>query len=302
MIEINFVVPSWTDSFYLSAVYYAKWLDTARYKIHISRSYKIGMLNVKLNDMWNEFRRPSRAHVYILDTPQYYNDLYRTVPLQKLDPKYVFVASSWNLEMAIQYFPRAGIVPRLVHPLYLLYEPLPYEKKEYDLAFVGGTHPRKSFREFMQVCEELKLRCWWTGSYYKLSLYELIEKLGKTKFLWWLSKSEGFGLPLAEAQTLGIPAICLRAHTSLDYCDTGYLEPSLWVEPTGEDVRELPFGRHKIWLFDYNEAKRTIKEALSIGEEEYNRLSNKLREIWRKRIMFWAKGINDLFYEIALKH
>jgi len=298
MRNINFVVPTFRDSFYLSAVYYAKWLDHTRFRIAISTNPKPFWLNIRLNDMWNEFRRPVKADIYMLDTPQYYNDIYRRVPLQRLKPRYIFVASTWNQEMAEQYFENVAVIPRLPHPLYLVNDALPYSGKEYDLAFVSGTHPRKAFKEFIQVCEELRLKCWYTGSYSRYDLYTLIGMLKKTKFIWWLSKSEGFGLGLIEAQALGVPALCLYAHTSKDYCFTCYEKPELWVEPREEKVVELPFGRHKLWLFDIEEAKKIVKEALSMDEEEYTRLSNTVKAKTRRFVTKWAKYINELLYTI----
>ena len=286
MKKINFIVPRIGDSFYYSVKYVIAWLDPSRYFTSISVSRPvIGAVNIRVNDMWNEFRNPVRASIYWLDTPLYYNDLYKGVPLQRLRPRKIYVCSSWNLRMCKQYFDNCELLPRLIHPLYLLYDPLPYERKEYDLAFIGIAWWRKGYDLFKRVCRELNLRCWETGDYRKYSMYDLIDRLRKTRFLWWITLSEGFGLPLMEAQALGVPAICLRAHTSLDYCFTCEYDKNLCIEPMKEEIRFDPLGqRHKIWIPRYEDIIEAVKYAMSIGVEEYNGLIYYIREKAKKLI------------------
>ncbi|RLG82044.1 MAG: hypothetical protein DRO40_08645 [Thermoprotei archaeon] len=294
MKRINFIVPSPSDSFYYVAKYLIAWLDPSRLYTSITyNKYLLGAINVRVNDMWNEFRRPTRADIYWLDTPLYYNDIYRDVALKKMRPRAVWVASTWNLEMCRDYFDNCEYVPRVVHPLYLMYESVSFEEKEYDLAFVGTCWWRKGCDIFKKLCKELGLRCWMTGDYRKLSLHELIDKLIRTKFLFWMTLSEGFGLPLMEAQCLGIPALCLEAHTNLDYCYTCNLKPELCVSPVKTVIRDDITGRHKVWLYKYEDAREVVKEALSMSESEYNDLSAYVEVKARNFILEWVKKIND---------
>ena len=296
MKRINFIVPRIGDSFYYSVKYAISWLDPSRYYTMISNRYMYGCINIRVNDMWNEFRRPVRADIYWLDTPLYYNDIYKTIPLQRLKPRKIYVCSTWNLEMCKQYFSNCELLPRLIHILYMLYEPLPYEDKEYDLCFIGYCWWRKGCDLFKRVCKELDLRCWMTGDYKKLSMYDLIYRLRKTKFLWWISLSEGFGLPLLEAQVLGVIPLCLKAHANLDYCFTCRYDKGLCVEPIGEEIKLDSIGqRHRVWIPDYGDIVETVLYALSLDEEEYNRVSRYVFEKSRKLIFeTFSRFINSI--------
>ena len=298
--RINFVVPTFHDSFYLSAVYYAKWIDPSRFIISISTLPKPFHLNIRLNDMWNEFRRPTKADVYILDTPQYYNDLYDRVPLQRLRPKHVFVTSTWNQDMARDYFNGVEVVPRLVHPIYLSY-PFNPTNKEYDLAFVGGTHPRKAFKEFLKVCDELKLRCWYTGSYRAYDLYTLVDKLSKTRFLWWLSKSEGFGLPVLEALSAGKPVVHAdyKPLSEITSRDTSFRVKVYDVVYK----RELGSIEYELHYYDPNE----FAEAIIYAKDQVLRNRDEFREkcLERARIFDARKTYKvfvDMYYHGGLDY
>lgn len=287
MKRINFIVPRIGDSFYYSTKYVISWLDPSRYFTSISVNRPvIGALNIRVNDMWNEFRRPVRAGIYWLDTPLYYNDIYKSVPLQRLKPRKIFVASTWNLEMCRQYFGNCELLPRLVHTLYFIYKPLPLSRRKYDLAFIGVKWWRKGYDLFSRICNGLGLKCWETGNYRKYSIYELIDRLRRTKYLWWFSLSEGFGLPLLEAQVLGVVPLCLEAHANLDYCFTCKYDRNLCVKPVREEIKLDSIGqRHRIWIPSYDSIVEVIKYAFSLREKEYSRISRYVRARSRKLIL-----------------
>lgn len=281
MKRINFITRTSISSYYYVVKYAIAWLDPSKYYTMISNRYVAGALNIFVEDMWYAFNTSPVAEVYWLDTALYYADIVDKVRLQRRMRKNVevWVTSEYNAIQCRKYFPDCRVVGRLVSPILFAYRPLPYSEKIYDLAFFGkASDPRKNYSMFTRICRELNLKCWSTTNYNTLSLYELIDRIRKTKYLLWITLSEGFGMPLMESQALGVPAICSDAHANKEYCYTGIIDNNMFV-----DVKEVKPVKY-LWyrtlahIPDYEDLKRAVKYALSMGEEEYNKLSQIVRE------------------------
>lgn len=281
MRKINFVVPPGVNSFYYSAKYAISWIDPSQYFTSISNSYAFGRINIVVDDMWNQFRRPKKGNIYWLDTPLEYD--MHSVPLQSYKPREIWVASTWNLEICRRYFgDKCKYQPRLIHPLYIyngLKSPAYNYDKKWDMAFIGVCWWRKYCREFKRICQDLNLKCWMTGDYNKIETVVVIEQLKRTKLLWWLTGAEGFGLPLIEAEVLGVLPVCIDAHANMDYCYTSLFDKTLVLDPTGRKVVDDITGRHNVWLFDYEEAKRLIKDMLDMDWFTYTDIAYKISDI-----------------------
>ena len=262
--RLYFVVPPGINSFYYSAFYAYSYIDPSIWEAKIVNNPKIGGLNIVVDDMWNVIHNPRRAPIWWVDTPLYY--LHIEKPKIPKYVKEIWVTSTWNYEQCKEFFNNCRIIPRLPHPIYLANTNI-YGEREYDIAFVGSCWWRKFCRQFKDIATELGLKWWMTGSYNNINLLELVEKLKRTKYLWWITGSEGFGLPLLEAQLLGVIPICIDAHANRDYCFSMNLSGTFRVEPVKKYFKIDITGNHKIWEPDWNEVRRKIRE---IANSEFN--------------------------------
>lgn len=299
MISVHFSVPVGLNSFYYSARYASAYLDQSIFRVTIGSGYKVGSINIRLNDMWNEFRKPTKADIYWLDTPLDYTGVVK--PRISSTVKEIWVTSSWNHDMCRKVVSniKCRIMPRLIHPLFVVSRVSSYE---YDMAFVGSCWTRKNCNAFIETCRRLKLKCWMTGSYNRLSLTDIVDRLSRTRLLWWVTESEGFGLPLMEAQAMGVVPICIDAHANRDWCFIrDVVGDEFIVEPMYEKIVEYGGERHRIWVPNFDDVEKTISRVLSIGDSELMRIGTRLREKALNVTHRYAVELNKRLLESAVK-
>ncbi len=292
MKHLNIITDIQPSSFYYATRYFLSWIDQSQFIVTLSKSiYVKGVINIYIGDMWSVFRYPIKADIYWIDTPLYYDDKYDKVPLQVYKPKHIWVTSRINQRQAHKYFTNVRIVPRPIHPIYMVTNMA--SDKKYDIAFIGDGNYKKGYDLFQKICREYNIRCFSTGSYTRIPLYDLVERLRRTRFLFWVSRSEGFGLPLLEAQSLGVPAICLKAHANIDYCYSAMLDPNLWVDVEKIWIEKDKEPRHRYFEPRINDLYRAVEYALNMSRSHYYVLSTRIQNRTRNMILNTIKWINS---------
>jgi len=296
--RLNIITDIGVSSFYYATRYLISWIDPSRLIVTIHRTkYDKDAVNLYIGDMWNVFRHPLKADIYWIDTPMFYLLDYDRVPLQVYRPKNIWVTSTWNKRMAEKYFKDVKIVPRPIHPIYIAYTG--NTKKEYDLAMIGDDNPKKSYDVFDMVCRQYGLRCWSTRSYTGLGLYQLVQKLSQTKFLLWVTRTEGYGFPLIEAQALGVPAICIQAHANINYCYSAKIDPNLWVRVKTTRTYYYLHNKHLFFEPDIQDVRRAVEYALGISMGYYYTISFKIMNRIRRLVLDTVEYVNKQLTIIA---
>ena len=291
--SVYFLVPPGVNSFYYAAYYASRWLDPSLYQPLIvgGRYFALGRPRIVVNDMWQVALRPSSAEVWWVDTPLDYTDRY-SGRWDRYVGK-VWTTSTWNLEMCMRYHSRCSLMPRLPHPVYVAesYDALKTEKI-WDIAFVGARWPRKNWGLFMGLVDKLGLKAWWTASYKAMDLNELVKRLKRTKILWWVTGSEGFGLPLIEAQLLGVVPLAVWGHANVDWCLFCQLAKEYVVEPSGVELVEYSTGRVRAWTVEAAE----VEEKLRMLLRDYDALAD-VRDAMvrsaRRMVAYYARELNE---------
>jgi len=252
--RLHFSAPPGANSFYYAATYARAYVDPSRVNVTVGPGVLVGAVNVRVNDLWREIMRPSRAPVWWVDTPLDYEGV---VDVRR--PRWlhdVWVPSKYNLEVCDRVLGGCRLVRRPVHPVYTIVEPR--EEPAYDMAFVGKCWWRKRCREFLHTCNELGLKCWGTFDYNTMTLQELASRLADTKMLWWMTGGEGYGMPMLEAQLVGAIPVYINAGAmaELTVVDIGA------VEAIESRIVESPEGRHRVFYYDSQDLNRAIEYVL----------------------------------------
>jgi len=256
-------------------------------------------IRIYIGEVYNPWTR-TRAwwywvHVWFVDTALYFQGLrYRPV-LSKNPIAEVWVTSRWNASFIadfeeLQKEGRARIVPRIAHPLYFM--DYPKVEKEYDFIIIATNIRRKNVPLFRKICKETKAKCLEVSPQgdiksWSLSEREKIKLLLKSKYLLFPSRNEGFGMPVLEANLLGIPALYTNGHALADFA----LGFGLPVKEVRDDKE--PTGHFKNFEVDEEEAIKIAKYALSLTREEYDAMSEEIKEETRRWQLQWIDFIND---------
>jgi len=205
-----------------------------------------------------------------------YDALYYAKELRQYE-KFV-VPSYWNYVM----FSRIGIKPiavikRHIRPLF------PNVKKDKLFVTLGESRffDRKNLTLVDEITREFGVRDktiivgnMGNPDFHTFSLTEETKYslYARSKFFLALSKSEGFGIPPIEAMALGVVPIYLNAH--------GYKEnlTGLPIDPIDEYTLCVD-NQHcfRVWELSKHELRYEVQHALTMGKEEYEDLSEKVK-------------------------
>ena len=205
-----------------------------------------------------------------------YDALYYAKELRQYE-KFV-VPSYWNYVM----FSKIGIKPiavvkRHIRPLF------PNVKKDKLFVTLGESRffDRKNLTLVDEITREFGVRDktiivgnMGNPDFHTFSLTEETKYslYARAKFFLALSKSEGFGIPPIEAMALGVVPIFLNAH--------GYKENlvGLPIDPIDEYTLCVD-NQHcfRVWELSKHELRYEIQHALTMGKEEYEDLSEKVK-------------------------
>jgi glycosyltransferase involved in cell wall biosynthesis len=161
-------------------------------------------------------------------------------------------------------------------------------KKEYLFAIVGaepkgGKAVRKRVEYTVNILRQMGLRGLTkvvsnVGDYdipvFTLDTEDLYRLLHKSYFYVSLSKSEGFGMPLMEAMSVGTPAVYVNAYSYKEFA------VGIPIEPYDVVVEEVWSWRMEDYLIKDNDVREALKEAEECASSKscYEDLSAKALE------------------------
>jgi len=121
---------------------------------------------------------------------------------------------------------------------------------------------------------------------FTLDVRRLYRLLHESYFYLSLSKSEGFGLPLMEAMSVGTPAVYINAYSYREFA------VGIPIDPYDVVVENTVFGRMENYIARYSDIRSAIQEALecSMSNDCYDDLSQKALE---KSIEFAQYDLED---------
>jgi len=183
----------------------------------------------------------------------------------------IVTTSPWNLSLLTRLGISGFLIPRHVDDVYAN-KYFNDGERELDAAAICTTYggfDRKRTRETYQIFKELNLKYAMVCEYdfcthrpFSLTQEDKYRLLSKSRVLVNLSSSEGFGMPFAEALSVGTPVVYVNS-PYVNFVPSGtYSYP---VEPTSVYVRENPNFPVEIlpWYdVDMKEVKRVIHDAV----------------------------------------
>ena len=161
-------------------------------------------------------------------------------------------------------------------------------KKEYLFIIVGaepkgGKIIRKRIEYTVNMLREIGLRKLTkvvsnVGDYdiqtFTLDTKDLYQLLHKSYFYVSLSKSEGFGMPLMEAMSVGVPAVYVNAYSYKEFA------VGIPIDPYDVIIEEVWSWRMENYLIKDNDVREALKEAQECASSKscYEDLSAKALE------------------------
>lgn len=291
--RINIIVPSLTfSSFsYVGKILKAFLLSTTNNffnpnDIMINTFYVYGALNVRIDDAFLCMVEARYCDIAWIDTAL-------NIPATNVrSPARIITCSKWDREKIEKLGLKVdGVIPRLVNPLIFKFKPCDWR---YDF-FVCGWYrepDRKNFKYVDYVREKFNPKILGITNYNgkftdkydfgSLTDNEKFNLMCKSKFCLFLSGAEGFGMPIYEAMSMGIPAVFLDAPAHNEFA-------------VGLKVKAEDKMRVKYWLGQYlvsmdiytpnlKSLEEEVKYAMEMGKEEYHDLSCKSIEKSREMI------------------
>jgi len=173
-------------------------------------------------------------------------------------------------------------------------------EKEYLFAVVGaepkgGKIVRKRIEYTLNLLREMGLRSRtkvvsnvgdYNVSVFTLHVKDYYRLLHRAYFYLSLSKSEGFGMPLMEAMSVGVPAVYVNAYSYKEFA------VGIPIDPYDVIIEEAGSWRMENYLIKDNDVREALKEAreCAIRKSCYEDLSAKALE---KSKMFTQYDIEE---------
>ena len=279
MKPLNIIVPSFNFHSFLYVANVVRQYVDARIPVTIGYGYRSGHINLRIDDLGSTLREGRYCDVCWLDTWIGIKSVHKRVYTNKAR---IYVTSKYNADMMKKHnLIPDGIIPRPVSLRFLM-DNNEYDKK-YDAILIGKTESfdRKNFKLAEKIIKTLNLRYIAITDYKGLSNRfnfgsitdkEKIKLIKQSKYLLWLSKAEGFGLPPLEAMILGVPVIYSDAPAHNEFC-IGFKIPISNIS----QVKTL-YGISKFYNIDEKTTLETVKKALNISKDEYQSLSEEAKE------------------------
>jgi len=296
--------------------YYNKYIakDDEDKKLEVSYSPSPDVAMV-ISDAWVTFLSYSTSllppdAVYWVDSAWLTSD----TPPQPIVRQFTVVTTSeWNSQALTTHGIPNYIVPRAVDDDVAdsVFEKVRRNPTEYKYDFIlvatvtrdGHKNDRLAYqvlRDLNALTRTLKIcdREWCDVKPFSLSDEQIYEYMRQSKAMIWLSESEGFGLPPAEAMSVGTPAIRFDSHyVEAPFVGKGHETILQFRVPVyGYKLRESPVAPGKYFpspIFDYNDVIRTFKEALCYFD------GNDRDEIFEVRFNL-HEYVKDNFYHSAV--
>ncbi|MEM2262157.1 MAG: hypothetical protein QXK24_06880 [Ignisphaera sp.] len=283
MRKINIIVPSLTfSSFsYVGKIVKALLLSLVDNMFNpndivLSTSYLFGSLNVRVDD----------AFLCVMDGSRWCDiawvDTALQIPSVSIsNPARFYTCSFWDKnkleKLGIRVY---GVVPRPVNPLIYRFKP---SEKIYDFYVCGWYREpdRKNFRFVDYVSQRHNVKIVGLTNYSgrfaerydfgSLRENDKFDLIGKSRFCLFLSGSEGFGMPVLESMSMGVPVVYLDAPAHNEFA-------------VGLKVKADRVERYKYWLGSYlaivdiaipdvKSLDDEISYAMGMGRDEYDDLS-----------------------------
>jgi len=300
-------------SFYYVSLVTKQWLELLSIvpnnpylDVSISLTYRMGYYNILIDDLVQGIRNAKTCDIAWLDTALDGDQPYHWIhPHVKQHQARLFVCSYNDKAKAEKHGLRVeDVVPRPFSPIAYMYRTKNIPKK-YDVIVIGlyDIPDRKGFTLAGEIVKRLGLRAIaitnYKGSWERID-FSSIDDIHKywliksSKYLLYMSGHEGFGMPVLEAMSVGVPVIYLDAPAHNEYA-IGYKIP----------CREKKTLRHRagnitICLPDINEAIEITKYAIeNYGTACYRDLSvwsiNRADKMIEKTLDF-LKGVIEEKY------
>ncbi len=265
------------------------YLERMGYKVTVSSEYQEGKVNVLIDETLHSILYERKAELWWTDTPcmipNHYHNLKKHLDKGLFKLHYVtseFMVKHCN-ELGI---PVHGYVYRLMDPVLFNYAYV-NENKEYDLIIIGNKCmcDRKRIALARNVVLKNNIKSVFiTNGFipsrpyiYKIGFGRCSSEkkailLNKSRFLLWLSKCEGFGMPPLEAMICG----CVPIYTDCP----AHNEFTYGIKiPVKDKVKVGCYGvRIYSYVIDEKEAEEIILNALSMSKEEYVNLAEECIE------------------------
>ncbi len=264
--RINIIAPTEPNiSFFYCAQNLRAWLDPS-IQTMISRFPKPFTFNLFIGDLLDPWRYTSFrsvVNVWWLDTSSKYENMNPYFVRGEIWACSVYNAKMFRDAEKAMSEGKLRVVPRLIHPLFFRVDATSVTK-EYDFIALCTDYERKNVKAIEEVCRRTKARCLIISPKHDikphtLSTRDVIKLYSKARFVLWLSKAEGFGMPPIEACVMGVPTVYINAHASSEWC--------CGVPINKYSTRKV--GTILLHEVDIDAAVDAASRALEMSREEY---------------------------------
>jgi len=185
----------------------------------------------------------------------------------------------------------------------LFYYWKPYDKRKYDVAFLGKSYPydRKNVKLAYEIFNELGVKALMiTNEKLKPTRYVEIfnatsvsEKmkgkiLSSAKVFFFPSKSEGMGIPVLEAMATGTPVIYTKGHGTEDFAY------GIGVSPISRRYTFSNTGVAEMYIYGKEELKEALLTVIDMDKEEWTDFSIRTKSKALERFKIILEGMRKI--------